>query len=432
VNLIPMLALAALVPPAPAAPAGQLDTPQREARELASELRHTRDPVTAARLILGIGELLPSLGQLPVLQQAVEIAADRPELAGEAAALAQRLAAALLVARGRPERAIELARDLGMVQSVSILGPIDWNSTQICGLGGPVPPPSTQAVWNPGGAHWRVFHAIAPLGRLGIDDLVSDRRDEAAVVAFTVTLPKAAHAALYYGTSAPSALALNGRWVAFDTTRHPEHFDQLRVPLELPAGKSVLELELCRADRPLQSSIRLADASGKPLAGAALDVPDASTSVRPEPKTEKPRKAPKVAVPLRGGLLFAAAERADPETTAVMAEQLSPFDDQDHRPVREREAACKARPSTACFLQLARDWEVAGDKGARRAALDVAARTPPGTSSPAAREIAESHYAADLGYPDRALVHARAAIKLDPDDSRAALALSAALEALSM
>ena len=41
-----------------------------------------------------------------------------------------------------------------------------------------------------------------------------------------------------------------------------------------------------------------------------------------------------------------------------MAEQLDPFDDQDRRPAREREAACKAPPSTACFLQLARDQEL--------------------------------------------------------------------------
>ncbi len=297
---------------------------------------------------------------------------------------------------------------------------------------------------------WRVFHDIAPLGRLGVDDLVSDRRDEAAVVAFTVTLPKAARAALYYGASAPSALSLNGRWVAFDSQQHAEHFGQLRVPLDLPAGQSVLELELCRGNRPLQASLRLADAAGRPLSGAVLGVPTAGTPVRSSHgKTGKSVAARAAAKPVpaeRGGLLFAEARRGDPEATAVLAEQLTPFDDQDRRPIREREAACKTQPraggdaglrpgrrsysSRACFLRLAHDEEVVGDKGARRAALDAATRSEPAAT--AALEIDESRYAADLGYPDRALLHARQAVKLDPDDSRAALVLSQALEALGM
>jgi tetratricopeptide (TPR) repeat protein len=128
-----------------------------------------------------------------------------------------------------------------------------------------------------------------------------------------------------------------------------------------------------------------------------------------------------------------------------MAEQLAPFDDQERRPIRERGAACQARPSPSCSLQLARDEELIGDKGARRGALDAAARSEgassprtshapgtPGIPAPAALEIAESRYAADLGYPDRALLHARQAVKLDPDDSRAALVLSQALEPLGM
>ncbi len=414
---------------APATPSAT-DTAQREALELASGLRQTRDPVTAAKLILKLGDLLPALGQLPVLQQALEVAADRPQLQGEAAALANRLGAALLVARGRPERAQELARDLGMVQSVAVLGPIDWSSTQACGLGGPVPPVGTREVWKPGDVHWRVFHDIAPLGRLGVDDLVSDRRDEAAVVAFTVTLPKPAHAALYYGSSAPSALALNGRWVAFDSQQHPEHFGQLRVPLDLPAGQSVLELELCRGNRPLQSSLRLADSKGGPLSGAVLDVPNAGTHFRSDHA-----KATKPVSPERGGLLFAEARRGDPEAAAVLAEQLTPFDDQDRRPIREREAACQAHPTQGCFLALAHDQELIGDKGARRGALDKASGAAPDHAAAgpgAALEIAESRYAADLGYPDRALLHARQAANLDPDDSRAALVLSQALETLGM
>ena len=207
------------------------------------------------------------------------------------------------------------------------------------------------------------------------------------------------------------------------------------MPLDLPAGQSVFELELCRADRPLQASLRLADAQGRPLTGAALDVPNAGTRFRSDRvsehgKSDKASNAPKLRAPERGGLLFAEAQHGDPEATAVMAEQLTPFDDQQRRPIREREAACRAHASQGCFLKLARDEELIGDKGARRAALDKAGREAPDQG--AALEIAESRYAADLGYPDRALVHARAAAKLDPSDSRAALVLSQALEGLGM
>ena len=377
-------------------------------------------------LILGIGDLLPALGHLPILQQALEVATERDSLQGETAALANRLGVSLLLSRGRPERAAELARATGIVQSVAVLGPLDYSSTQPCGLGSAVPTFGLKPI---GGVQWRSFQDIAPTGRIGLSDLVSDRRDEAAVVAFGVTLTHPTHAALYYGASAPSALALNGHWIAADSTHHPEHFGQLRVPLDLPAGQSVIELQLCRGDRPLAASLRLADARGRTLHGAILGLPQPR-------KDSAAASGLKLRVPqpgglLPGGLLFELAQRRDPEAAAVLAESLTPFDDQEHRPVRERSAACHTAPSLRCFLELARDEDLSGDKGARRAALDAAQKLAPAEGS-ALLELGEARYAADLGYPDRALTHAQRAVRLDPDDSRAALALGQSLESFGL
>ncbi len=405
------------------APPLEPEAAQVRASELAKELGTARDPRRAVAILIEAQELLPQLGELAALSAAVERAMDRTELRGEPAALAGRFLQQLLTARGRNERASALGRDLDLGTSFAVLGPLNFTATETCG-GGRLPSLTAEA-----GTPWRFFHDLSPTGRISLDDLVSDRRDTAAAVAFTVRSPRAQRAAIYYGASGPSALSLNGKWVARDPARHPERADQLRVPVMLKAGENTLAIEVCRADRPLQVSMRLADQGGAPLKGGSVEAPSGLRKV----VFEAAPAGRSLAEPVRGGLLLQQSlkEKADAAllTAALLTEYLSPYDTELRRASTLRTQACARAPSVSCLLRLSHDAEIDGDRLARQGALDRAQKLGPDSTDLA---LAMARLSMDLGYPDRALSHAEAAAQLQSNSARALLARAQALEALGM
>jgi hypothetical protein len=412
-----LLALGAIAP----APAPETEAAQQRANDLATELDAVRDRGRAVTLLIQAQELLPQLGGLATLSAAAERAMDRRELKGEPAAMAGHFLQQLLIARGRSERSAALARDLDLGTSFAVLGPLHFTATERCG-GGRLPSLTAEP-----GTPWRFFHDLAPTGSLDLDDLVSDRRDTSGVVAFSVRSTRAQRAAIYYGASGPSAVSVNGKWVARDPARHPERFDQLVVPVSLVAGENLVAVQICRADRPLQISFRLADPSGAPLKDASVEAPAGLRKTTFEPAT---RPLPE---PTRGGLLLQQALKAKNEANvllaALLAEERSPFDAELHRPAALRRDACDRFPSVECFLRLARDAESDGDRAARQGALDSAAAL--GTAS-VDLELAMARLAMDLGYADRALAHSEAAAKISSSSARAQLQRAQALESLGM
>ncbi|HUB10140.1 MAG TPA: hypothetical protein VMB50_24265, partial [Myxococcales bacterium] len=219
---LPIALLAAIPAAAPQPPAAQ-----REATAIASELTDCRDPLRAATLLFRIEELLPHLGSIVDPLRAADAAAARfgsgarvhpagPE--GEVAALAERVGLLLELARGRPARAAEREAHLRLPDSFAILS-TSWVPGGTCGADGPVP---AFEVPRPGNSpRWRVLTGIARAGRLDLEDLLSDRRDVAAVAAVELTVDRPVDAALYYGASGPSAVAVDGAWIAADAAHHP-------------------------------------------------------------------------------------------------------------------------------------------------------------------------------------------------------------------
>ncbi|MHB8418835.1 MAG: DUF3857 domain-containing protein [Myxococcales bacterium] len=441
--MIAAIALTALLGALPAAaPATELPALQREASADAAELTECREPLRAALLLFRLEELLPHLGPVVEPLRAADAAATRfasearlnPKgPAGEVAALAERVGLLLELARGRPARAAEREAKLRLPSSWAILS-TTWAPGGSCGVGGPVP------AFEPSGAggtepRWRALRGIARAGRLDLDDLLPERRNAAAVVAITVTVDRPSETAVYYGASGPSALAVDGAWIEADPAHHPSRDDQLRVPLELSAGPHLLEVELCRADRPLLLSLRVAAASGAPLPHAQLGLPPLS-SLNPGPKmaaaraARTPRQRPPVA-PERGGRLLAAAlaheDPASLDAAAAVREALDPADASEHAPTLARQKACEAEPAQTCLLRLAQDEERDHRPIDRQEALARATATGPLTAELA---LEEGRQALDLGYPDRALRHALEAERLDPNDDRPLLQHAQALEAL--
>jgi hypothetical protein len=400
---------------------------QREVQSLADRLDHARTPVEAASLLYQIETLLPHLGNLAQLAAPLERAAARSSLSGEASVLAQRLSLSVALARGRTDRAGEIAKKLNLVTSFSLKGPIDWHQTDPCGTGSPVP---SLAPGPPGEAgQWRAVENLAPTGRLNLDDLVSDRRDVAALIAFTVVAHSGTDAAIYYGTGGPSALAVNGRWVARDGANHPERPDQLRAPVHLNPGPNVVLLQLCRTEGPLQISMRVAAHTGAPLAGVELRLPVPGDAPKAAAKARPSREAPE---PIRGGLLLAEARRHGASglgSVADLIEALQPFDRKERRAAAAREKACTQNGSQECFLRLASDFEQARDLNSREAALGKAAGFEPESTALA---LARARLALDLGYPERALQESRAAAEKDPGDYRLVLLRAQATEALGL
>jgi cellulose synthase operon protein C len=406
---------------------------QREAKTAAAELEKATDPLRAAVLLYRLEELLPHLGPVVEPLQATEVAASRfssrarahpsgPD--GEVAALAQRVGLLLEQARGRPARAAERARDLRVASSWALLE-ASWTPGGSCGTD--APPPAFHdgpgANGNPG---WRVLPDIARAGRLDLDDLLSDRRDAAAVAAIEVEVPKATDAAIYYGASGPSAVAMDGVWIAADAAQHPAHADQLRVPVRLGAGSHTLLVQVCRAERPLQLTLRVAAANGTPLPHAELGLPAA-------PPSPSKLRAPKLATPQRGGRLLAAALADDsPEgldATAALREALEPDEASDHLATLARRRACEAGDDATCWIRLARDAE------RDRRPLDVQQALASAQKAGAPTEelaVALGREALDQGYPDRALAQAVEAERLDPHDDRPVLLRAQAFEAQSL
>jgi transglutaminase-like putative cysteine protease len=416
-------ALLLLTAATPTPPPLESESAQLRAIELARELERSREPRQAVAILIEAQELLPQLGELAALSASVERAMDRRELRGEPSAMAGRFLQQLFIARGRNERAAALAKDLDLGTSFAVLGPLNYRATETCG-GGRLPSLTADP-----GSPWRFFRDLSPSGRLDLDDLVSDRRDTAAVVAFTVRSPRAQQSAVYYGASGPSALSLNGKWVARDSARHPERYDQLLVTLPLKAGENVIAVEICRADRPLQVSLRVADERGSPLRGVSVEAPSGLRKLT----FEAVPAGRTLAEPVRGGHLLQQALKEQGEaaslTAALLAEYLSPFDGELRRPSTLRRQACERAPSVDCFLRLSHDAEIEGDRGARQGALDRAVALGRRSTD---LELALARLAIDLGYADRALSHAEAADQLASNSARAQLSRAQALESLGM
>ncbi len=417
----------------PGAPEPEVTALQREARAAATELEETSDPVRAAVLLYRIEELLPHLGSVVEPLHAADVAASRfafrarlhpngPE--GETLALAQRLGLLLEQARGRPARAAERARQLQLPTSWALLE-TSWSPGGSCGTD--VAPPALhphQASDGKGG--WRLLPDVARAGRLQLDDLLSDQRDAAAVAAVELNVEKPAEAAIYYGASGPSALAVDGVWISADAAKHPAHDDQLRVPLRLGAGPHLIEVEVCRAERPLELRLRVAAASGAPLPRANLLLP--ATDI-PAGKARPPKLTP----PQRGGRLLATALADDSpdglDATAALREALEPDEAADREATLARRKACKTAMSQACWVRLARDAERDRRSLEQQQALAEAQKAGPSTEE---LELALAREALDLGYPDRALPHALLAERLDPHDDRPVLVHAQVLETLGL
>ena len=413
---------------------GQDDTAlQREAKAVAAELEATTEPLRAAALLYRIEDLLPHLGLVVEPLHAADVAASRfasrarlhasgPD--GEVAALAQRLGLLLEQARGRPARAAERARQLQLASSWALLE-TTWSPGGTCGTEAP-PAPFHLGQGPEGAPGWRSLPDVARAGRLLLDDLMSDRRDAAAVAAVEIDVKKPADAAIYYGASGPSAVAIDGLWMAADAAQHPAHDDQLRVPVRLGAGPHLIEVEVCRAERPLELRLRVAAANGAPLPHAELIAPTA------QPPAGK-MHAVKLGTPQRGGRLLAAALADDSaeglDAAATLREALEPDEAADRQATLTRRKACEAAASQACWLRLARDTERDRRSLELQQALTAASKAGPQTEE---LEVALGREALDLGYPDRSLSHAVEAERLDPRDDRPVLLRAQVLETLGM
>ncbi len=404
---------------------------QREADSIAGRLPDAPDPLAAAQDLLRIEELLPDLGSVATPLRAVDEAAERwrasrGEGAGEVVALAERVGLLLELARGRPVRAADRERRLGLATSWAVRSE-EWTPGGTCL---PAEPPAPFG----DGRGWRLLPDITRAGRLDLDALLSDRRTVAALGAVELDLARSADVAFYYGASGPSALAVDGAWIAADAASHPARDGQLRVPLRLSSGAHLVELRVCRANRPIAASLRIAAASGAPLAGASLSLPG------PQVAHLAPGAARAPVVPERGGLLLAAARaegaRGMP-ARAALVEALAPDDMAASPPAEVRRQACEAEKANAapaaelvtCWLRLARDEELARRSIERQEALAAARAEGLATESLA---LAEGREALDLGYPERALRAALRAGKLAPDDDRPLLVKAEALEALGL
>ena len=177
--MTPFVTAALLLLGAPGGASLEPEAAQVRASALAQELDRTRDREQAVTLLLEAEELLPQLGEVAALGASVERSMGRKELAGEPAAMCRSSAAAAPPRAGRHERAAALSpRDLDLGTSFAVVGPLNYKVTDRCG-GGRIPSLSSEP-----GSPWRFFRDLSPSGRLDLDDLVSDRRDTSAVVAF--------------------------------------------------------------------------------------------------------------------------------------------------------------------------------------------------------------------------------------------------------
>ena len=198
--------------------------------------------------------------------------------------------------------------------------------------------------------------------------------------------------------------------------------------MSLLAGDNLLAIQICfRADRPLQISMRLAGPSGAPLGNATVDAPSGARKTTFE-AVAAGRTLPE---PTRGGLLLQQSLKGKDVPalllSALLAEQLRPFDGELRRPSTLRRQACERAPTAECYLHLARDAEFDGDRAARQSALDRAAEIGPPSVE---LELAMARLAMDLGYADRALARSEGAAQLAANSARAQLSRAQALEGL--
>ncbi|MHB1846268.1 MAG: DUF3857 domain-containing protein [Deltaproteobacteria bacterium] len=398
---------------------------QREAVEAASAVGEAQSPLEAAAALAKVERLLPHLGAVADVIRQLDLGASKwarsPSVgAGEVTSWAHRLEGLLELARGRPERARARMRGLGYLDAILVSKP----AVGSCDVKEAPPVPTV-------GADWRELNDVAPAGSIELEQLASSRRGEALMLATELDVDAAGdadgRAAIYLGASGPSALAVDGRWIARDAARHPAHPDQLRVPLTLSPGRHLVELRLCRDERPLEVSLRLAGPNGRPARrmhfaswhpGLAVGA-TASPTASPKPPRE----------PERGGDLGTIALKQKGSAAAEVLEALTPWDDSSHVERDARQAACEAEPTQGCWLgvlELARRERRGIDA---QVALQRARSIGPGTARLA---LAEATLALDLGYPDRALASARAAKALDPDDDEPLLAEAQALESMGM
>ncbi len=403
-----MIALALIA----AATLGGSSARQREALGEATAFATERDPLKAAAELADIEELFPHLGPIADLLRQVDLgtkdlARDARPGAGEAWAWARLLGVRLEFARGRPERTADRMEGLGFPSAAWIQRLPEGSG----GCGAAEPPP-------PVGGDWREFHGAAPTGVFELEQLLTGRQGETAAIATGLDVDARLPAAIFLGTSGRAAIALDGAWLGVDAGHHPAHPGQLRLPLTLSPGHHVVLLEVCRDERPLEASLRVAAPDGRPLAQLRFSAPGPP----PAPRAGK-------ATPIPVSQLVQLASKATGDAAADVLEALDPFDDARHEPWRARDAACHAEPTEDCWLD-----ELALARRGRRgidAEAALARAVAAGPVTPRLR-LAQADLWLELGYPDRALGLAREARGLDPDDDQPLLLEAQALEALGM
>ncbi len=200
---------------------------------------------------------------------------------------------------------------------------------------------------------WRELPPLDADGRVPLDELLGDTREQSFHAAFRLVLDAPAKVRIAYGTSGPSRLWVNGVAAAVDGDDHPARFDQRAVVVALPKGAHHLQLKVSNREERPGFYLRAVDAERHVAVGRFMApepwTPKAARSERASPTVEDPLAALKRLVESddRNAALH--------EDLALALAEQRPFDSRWRRHVHEQERATALAPTDArAWFRLAR------------------------------------------------------------------------------
>ncbi len=189
-------------------------------------------------------------------------------------------------ARGEPATAA-LARELGCVQDLWVLGPFD--NERGAAFARKLPDegdfdPDTRLPGKLREVSWRRLPGMAPGGAWMLDAVLRPREQVAALVAFGLNATSPTVAALHLGTSGAFEVYCNGASVARRDVDRRFEFDQDVAALPLAAGTNLVVVKVCHQEQgPFAVSLRLAQPAGGPLQGVVCSAEPADMQAAPTP-----------------------------------------------------------------------------------------------------------------------------------------------------
>ncbi len=339
-------------------------------------------------------------------------------------------------AAGEPERAEERADALGLIRDWLVLGPFDNEQGQ--GFAAKLGPEGVEAIdlaerhdGKERSVGWRVGLGARTLGWVNLDAMLrpNDQALAYALCAVKSDAPRAVD--LRIGSDEAIKVWANGALIHEEDVQRTGNLDQTVIPVQLPAGETILVVKVCDRAGGWGMRLRITDTDGRPapvaVIGAAELAERGTLTLDGGAVTPRERRTEDAIATLAR---VSATRPRDPWPLyhrGYLHYTRHAHDATDH-PDREAFTAAIARaPRNAffrvmlSFVSAARaELSVQREENAKRAALEEAIAIAPGYAE--AHLLLGEHHRTAIGNLPRAEHHIDAALAANPDHVGARLA----------